>query len=101
MVSNFVLISHLTKIKICVILICKGEKMQTTMTISAEDSVLKRAKEKAQQEHKTLTGLFNEWLVQYVKDTGKQTAKEYDAFMERVKYAAPGRSFSRDEMNAR
>ncbi|MGD2090385.1 MAG: hypothetical protein PVH61_29705 [Candidatus Aminicenantes bacterium] len=35
------------------------------------------------------------------EDTLIERAKEFDDFMDRVKYANPGRTFSREEMNAR
>ena len=34
------------------------------------------------------------------EDTLIERAKEFDDFMDRVKYAIPGRTFSREEMNA-
>jgi hypothetical protein len=35
------------------------------------------------------------------EDTSIERAKEFDDFMHRVKYANSGRTFSREEMNAR
>jgi hypothetical protein len=34
------------------------------------------------------------------KDVDTNSAKEFDDFMDRVKYVNPGRTFSREEMNA-
>jgi hypothetical protein len=75
--------------------------MQTNVTVSAEDNLIKRAKERARKENKTLNGLFNEWLHQYTENQDTNSAKEFEDFMDRVKYANPGRTFSREEMNAR
>ena len=75
--------------------------MQTNVTVKAEDTLIERAKERARKENKTLDGLFNEWLQQYTENVDTNSAKEFDDFMDRVKYANPGRTFSREEMNAR
>ena len=75
--------------------------MQTNVTVKAEDTLIERAKERARKENKTLDGLFNEWLQQYTENADTNSAKEFDEFMDRVKYANPGRTFSREEMNAR
>jgi hypothetical protein len=75
--------------------------MQTNLTVTTEDTLIERAKERARKENKTLDGLFNEWLHQYTENVDTNSAKEFDDFMDRVKYANPGRTFSREEMNAR
>jgi len=75
--------------------------MQTNVTVKADDTLIEKAKERARKENKTLDCLFNEWLQQYTGNVDTNTAKEFDDFMDRVKYANPGRTFSREEMNAR
>ena len=75
--------------------------MQTNLTVSTEDTLIEKAKERARKENKTLAGLFNEWLHQYTENVDTNSAKEYEDFMDRVKYANSGRTFSREEMNAR
>jgi hypothetical protein len=73
--------------------------MLTNVTVSAENTLIKKAKEKAHKENKTLNSLFNEWLSRYIRDSNP--ADEYEEFMARAKYANPGKKFSREEMNAR
>ena len=69
------------------------------ITLSAEAELIRKAREKARKERKTLNGLFRSWLERYV---GKDRHQDrYDEFMERVSYASVGRSFSRDELNER
>ena len=75
--------------------------MQTNVTVRAEDTLLERAKERARKENKTLDGLFNEWLHRYTQNGNAVSAKGFDDFMERVRYANPGRIFSREEMNTK
>jgi CRISPR/Cas system CSM-associated protein Csm2 small subunit len=78
-----------------------GGMMQTNVTVRAEDTLIARAKGRAQKENKTLDGLFNEWLHQYTENPDTNYAKEFNDFMDRVQYANSGRAFSREEMNAR
>ena len=70
--------------------------MQTNVTVSAEDTLIERAKERARKENKTLEGLFNEWLHQYIDNLDINPAKEFEDFMDRVKYTNPGRTFARE-----
>lgn len=73
--------------------------MLKNITLSAEDILIQRAREKAQSEHTTLNAAFRTWLTQYVKS--RRSGSDYDALMAALSYARPGRAFSRDEMNER
>ncbi len=67
------------------------------ITFSAEERLIRVAREKAQTEHTTLNQLFRDWLARYVSQT--RVAGEYEGLMERLSQYEPGRKFSRDELN--
>lgn len=73
--------------------------MLKNITLSAEDVLIQRAREKAQSEHTTLNAAFRQWLAQYARNS--RSGSHYDALMVSWDYARPGRAFSRDEMNDR
>lgn len=69
------------------------------ITLSANEVLIQKARQRAGEEHTTLNALFREWLESYV--SRPRTAVEYVELMERLSYADPGGTFSRDEMNER
>ncbi len=69
------------------------------VTLSANEDVIRKAKNKAQQNHTTLNSLFRKWLDDYTRD--KNIALELDRFLSETAYAEAGRSFTRDEFNER
>jgi len=73
--------------------------MLKNITLSAEEELIKKARQKAQQERTTLNETFRQWLKQYVK-TGIHST-EYESLMKSLNYAQPGKTFSRDELNER
>lgn len=73
--------------------------MLKNITLSAEESLIHRARARAEEEQTTLNAEFRAWLVQYVERP--QSAAAFLAFMDELDYAEPGWSFSRDEMNER
>lgn len=81
------------------ILIFKDAAMLKNITLSAEEMLIRKAREKSQREHTTLNETFRRWLKQYVKDNNG--SKDYDSLMKSLNYAAPGKVFNRDEMNER
>ena len=69
------------------------------ITLSAEASLIERARLRAAKEKRTLNAAFREWLQRYAgTDTGP---KEFDGLMKRLSYVRSGRRFSRDELNRR
>ena len=69
------------------------------ITLSADERLIRSAREKARKEKTSLNALFRRWLGHY---TGKdKPAMVYEELMERLSYARSGRKFSRDEMNER
>ena len=73
--------------------------MIKNITFSAEEELIKKAREKALSEKSTLNVLFRRWLKQYVEK--ERAVEEYDKVMESMKHVYAGRKFSRDEMNER
>ena len=69
------------------------------ITLSAEQSLLRAARERARKENRSLNELFRQWLHQYVgRDTQVQS---FDAIMDSLTYAHTTRSFDRQERNER
>ena len=73
--------------------------MLKNITLSAEEELIRKAREKANKEHTTLNASFRQWLKQYVNRNTKTI--DFNNFMEQLNYAKPGRHFSRDELNER
>jgi len=73
--------------------------MAKNITLSADDMLIKRAREKAQRENTSLNRLFRSWVKKYVNRDNIDN--EYDSLMENMADVNAGRKFSRDEMNAR
>lgn len=69
------------------------------ITLSGDEALIRKAREKAKRENTTLNAVFREWLSRYVGQEGEQS--QYRSLMKRLSYAQPGRRFSREEMNAR
>ena len=69
------------------------------ITLSADESLIERARVVAQSESRTLNAAFREWLEQYTARAGGGAA--FDALMRRMGDVKPGRHFTRDEMNER
>jgi hypothetical protein len=73
--------------------------MKKNVTLSADEELIRKAREKAQKEHTTLNAEFRKWLQRFV--SADKRAINFVALMESLSYANSGRSFSRDEMNER
>ncbi len=73
--------------------------MLKNVTLSIEDLLIVRAREKAAIAKTTLNALFRQWLARYV---GRDRAVgDYQALMERFSHVRAGHSFTRDELNER
>ena len=69
------------------------------VTLSAEDSLIERARLRAANEKKTLNAAFREWLQRYAgADTGQA---EFSELMRQLSHVRTTRRFSRDELNQR
>ncbi|MFC2171275.1 hypothetical protein ACFLU6_01430 [Acidobacteriota bacterium] len=73
--------------------------MVKNITVSAEESLIRKAREKAKREKKSLNSIFREWLAKYVGQD--QAGKNYETLMEKLRYARSGKKFTRDELNER
>ena len=73
--------------------------MHRNITLSAEESLIRKARERAAQEHKSLNSAFREWITRYA--VGGNRASEYRSLMKKLSHIQSGRKFSRDEMNER
>jgi hypothetical protein len=73
--------------------------MIKNITLSAEEELIRKARDKAHRERTTLNATFRQWLERYVARSAKTA--DFDSFMASLSYAKPGRKFSRDELNER
>jgi len=73
--------------------------MLKNITLSADEELIRQAREKAKREHTTLNAMFRRWLRQYVN--GNTRTADFSSFMDSLGYAKPGRKFSREELNER
>jgi len=69
------------------------------ITLSADESLIERARLIAKSQRKTLNAAFREWLENFTAQAGD--AQEFDALMNRLRHVKAGRRFNRDEMNER
>ena len=70
------------------------------VTLSADSSLIERAREVARVQKRTLNDAFREWLVQFTQRAG--TAEEYDALMKRLRRTVRSDGpYTRDQMNER
>lgn len=73
--------------------------MLKNITLTAEDSIIKAAREKALKQHTTLNNEFRRWLSHYIKQ--ETTTSDYQALMDKLAYAYITHKISRDDMNER
>jgi len=73
--------------------------MLKNITLSAEEALIERARQRAEAESTTLNAEFRRWLAQYVERP--QNSADFRALMAHLNYAQPGKVFSREELNER
>ena len=73
--------------------------MLRNVTLTADETLIGKARERARRRHTTLNEEFREWLSRYVGQEKEGTG--YAALMEHLSYAKAGRKFDREEMNER
>ncbi|EIJ36175.1 hypothetical protein [Thiothrix nivea] len=74
------------------------------ITLSADDDLIERAREKARQQKTTLNNEFRKWLSQYTsnRSEAQRRVQAYRELMQELSgVSSGGRKFSRDEMNER
>lgn len=69
------------------------------ITLSAEESLIQRARIKALHEKKSLNAVFQEWLEQYTRN--QSSAINYKNLMKKLSHIHAGKRFTRDELNER
>ena len=78
--------------------------MLKNITFSADEELIRAARQRAMTQNTTLNELFREWLAE-VAGQGEgdkdRIRSEYDALMERLGRVDAGRAFTREEMNER
>jgi len=72
-----------------------------TVTLRAEEEVIKQARQIARAKHTTLNQAFRKWLADYTARTSDR--REYTALMRNLARSGvrAGRKFSREELNER
>ena len=70
------------------------------ITLSADDTLIDRARERAAREKTTLNAAFREWLATYTV-AAVQSREEIRQAFAQFDHIAVGRKFTRDEMNER
>jgi len=73
--------------------------MLKNITLSADKTLIEKARQYAESNDTTLNAEFRRWLEQYVESP--QTRSDLDELMKRFSYVNPGKTFTREEMNAR
>ena len=73
--------------------------MIRNVTLSADDSLIERARDRARSEHTSLNALFRTWLERYVGQA--RPGDDYARVMESLSHVQSGGPFTRDEMNER
>ena len=73
--------------------------MLKNITLSADDILIQKARERARKEHITLNELFRKWLKKYVNTEDPEVY--YNEIMDKLHYALSGKKFTKDELNER
>ncbi len=73
--------------------------MLKNITLSADESVIKKAREKAQNNKTSLNNLFREWMNKYIMK--ENAAENYDQLMKSLHSVHSGRRFTREELHER
>ena len=73
--------------------------MLKNITLSADEQLIKQAREKAKSERTTLNEYFRKWLKKLV--ISDKTQFNYDELMNSLSYVNPGKKFTRDQLNER
>jgi hypothetical protein len=73
--------------------------MNKNITLSAEEKLIKKARQHAKKQNTTLNAEFRKWLKHFSNENSK--ADNYSLIMEHLDYVQSGRRFSRDELNER
>ena len=73
--------------------------MKQNITLSAEQGIIDAARKRANAEGTSLNQVFRRWISAYAQSNVSQ--ESYNQLMSRLIHAAPGKTFTRDELNER
>jgi hypothetical protein len=73
--------------------------LMKNVTLSADETLLERAREVARGRSTTLNQMFRDWLTEVT--AGRPRRQRYEELMLRLGKVKSGGKFTRDEMNAR
>lgn len=73
--------------------------MVKNITLSADEGLIRKARQRAAREKKSLNSVFREWLEQYANR--QEASKEYRELMKRLDYVKSNGPYAREEMNER
>ena len=73
--------------------------MIKAITFTADERIIKRARQKARRENKSLNDLYRQWLSWYAGEENK--ADDFRSLMNELGYVRAGHKFTRDEMDER
>lgn len=73
--------------------------MLKNITLSAQENLILKARERAATENSTLNAEFRRWLEKYALRLNN--SDQLTDLMARFDYVQPGQKFSRDELNER
>jgi hypothetical protein len=74
-------------------------RVNRNITLSADETMIESARQRASAENTTLNELFRQWLAHYVAQPA--AADSYRSLMRRLSYVNSGGKFSREELNER
>lgn len=75
--------------------------MLRNITLSADEQIIARAREKASAAQTTLNVEFRKWLSTYANAQDDEAVARFRDVMKQLADVDAGRSFTRDEMNER
>ena len=73
--------------------------MKKNITLSADENIIKKARQRARKQKTTLNNEFRKWLERYANDDS--LARNYTLIMNRLDYVKAGQHFTREELNER
>ena len=75
--------------------------MLRNITLSADEQLIARAREKAGAAQTTLNVEFRKWLAEYASQQDDAAVARFRQVMKQLDQVDAGRTFTRDEMNER
>jgi len=73
--------------------------MLKNITLSAEESLVRKARQRAAERQTTLNAEFRQWLLQYA--ARPDAVAVYQSLVEQLGHCRSGRRFTREELNER